>query len=463
VGDLPEGARSRIVGTTDREELGGEQYGFGWWMSRDGQLVALYRWDGDAAPSFGQHGETESSPTLEVFDLRANNIQNYDELVAEDPLRRMAVFRESSHLWLLTDDSTERVDLTERFADPEGDANACMQPRQVAFDPLGRYIGWIRRNPDKLVVEEVGVRGGGDAFDVQTPRGRLWRVEIPSLAGWGVMHEVPRDTDRSRSIEFPTQDTSCACRWCERFASSSGFHGWSGDAFKTFLAGPEGRFEVEGEVVPLGDTAYGDVENLRVRKADGSAYPLPDGCSEARFAHGMPVAIAACSGPSQLVSPDTEGVAALSEKITVPTLSTPVRDAEGHHWIGVLAGEGELRLGRLRLEDGRLELGPAASSMAEAPHYSGWIMFQTPSGAAALHLGEGRLRLLEVTGVTEVAELYAKIGRGGYVALSPSTGYAFRTSMRPYLTTTEGCALQPARVDGELEFGPWRVRCPSAE
>ncbi len=99
--------------------------------------------------------------------------------------------------------------------------------------------------------------------------------------------------------------------------------------------------------------------------------------------------------------------------------------------------------------------------MAEAPHFSGWHMFQTPSGAAALHVGEGRLRALEVAGVTEVDELYARIGRGGYVALSPSTGYAFRTSMRPYLTTTEGCALQPARVDGELEFGPWRVRCPA--
>ncbi len=430
-------------------------------MSNDGKLVALYRWNGDTEPTFGLHGEADEPPTLEVFDLRTNNIQNYDDLIATDPLHRMAVFRESSHLWLLKADSTQRDDLAASVADLEDDQNACMQPRQVAFNPLGRYLGWIRRSPDRMVVEEVGVRGGGEAFEVQTPHGRLWRIEVASLPGWALMREVPRDTDRSRSIEFPVQDTSCVCRWCERFAQSSGFHGWSGDSFKSFLAGPEGRIEVEGDVIPLGDTTYGDLENLRVKRANGSTYSLPDGCTEARFVHGMPVALLKCGGPSELLSPEADGVVALTEKIEVPTTSTPVVDADGYHWIGVLAGDGEKRLGRLRIEDGRLELGPPALSMADAPHFSGWMMFQTPSGAAALHLGEGRLRLLEIDGVTAVSDLYARVGQGVFIAMSPSSGYAFRTTMKPYLTTAEGCALQPARVDGALEFGPWRVRCPS--
>jgi len=463
-GELPTAADGRIVGTTDREEFGGEQYGFGWWMTNDGNLVALYRFQGDEAPTFGQHGETENAPTLEVFDLRANNIQNYDELVTADPLNRMAVFRESSHLWLLKFDDTEREDLTIRFADPEGDENPCMQPRQVAFDALGDYIGWIRRSPDKVVVEEVGNRGGSEGFEVQTPRGRLWRIGVPSLTGWAVMREVPRDTNRSRSIDFPTQATSCVCLWCERFAASSGVHGWEGDAFKSFLTGPEGRFEVEGEVIPLGNTTYGDLENRRILRSDGSPFPLPSGCGAASFAHGMPVAIAECDGgASMLVAPESEGAVMLDEPVTVPTLSTPVRDDEGSHWIGVLVGSSDKRLGRLRLEDGRLEVGPAAISMAEAPHFSGWQMFQTSEGAAALHVGEGRVRALEVPGVTAVEGLYASIGRGGYVALSPETGYAFRTSLKPYLTTADGCALQPARAEGELEFGPWRVRCPQPE
>jgi hypothetical protein len=374
----------------------------------------------------------------------------------------MAIFRESSHLWLLKEDSTEREDLSVRFADPESDENACMEPRQAAFDPLGDYVGWIRRSPDKIMVEEVGVRGGGDAFDVATPRGRLWRIGVPSLSGWAVMHEVPRDTDRSRDIEFPTQSTSCVCRWCERFASSSGVHGFTGDAFVSFLAGPEGRFEVEGEVIPLGNAVYGDVNGERIRRSDGSAYPLPSGCERARFAHGMPIAIADCGGDTQLISPDTDGSVPLGAALEVPAVSTPVRDAEGRHWIGVLAGE-DKRLGRLRLEDGRLELGPAALTMAPTPHFSGWQMFRTAAGAAALHLGDGRLRSLDVAGVTDVSELHAIVGRGGFVALSPEDGYAFRTSLRPHLTTTEGCALQPARADGPLELGPWRVRCPSPE
>ncbi|MBW2463189.1 MAG: hypothetical protein JRH11_16175, partial [Deltaproteobacteria bacterium] len=124
--DLPRGSAARIVGSRDQEEFGGPQYGFGWWMSLDGQLIALYRFEGDVAPTFGQHGETDREPVLQVFDLRANNIQQYDGFIAADPLARMAVFRESDHLWLLQHDSTTREDLTLRTADVEGDDNACM-------------------------------------------------------------------------------------------------------------------------------------------------------------------------------------------------------------------------------------------------------------------------------------------------------------------------------------------------
>ncbi len=462
--DLPRSSATRIVSSRDEEEFGGPQYGFGWWMSLDGQLIALYRFEGDVTPTFGQHGEADREPLLEVFDLRTNNIQHYDEFIAADPRARMAVFRESDHLWLLQYDSTTREDLTVRFADVEGDGNACMAARQVSFGALGDYVGWIRRNPDRAVVEEVGQAGSRNAFDVQTPRGRLWRIGVPSLNGWVLMQDIPRDTNRDRSIDWPGQDTSCVCLWCERFASSSGFHGWTGDAYKSFLAGPEGRIEVEGDVIPLGNSTYGDLENHIIRQAGGDTYALPEGCESVSFVHGVPMAIARCDGPSVLVSPETDGVMPLTDAVHLNAISTPARDGEGHHWISALVGTGDdQRLARLRIEDGRLEVGPRATAMAAARHYSGWMMFQTPSGVAALHVGEGRVRELEVPGVTGVESLFATIGRGGFIALSPSTGYAFRTPEKPYLTTSEGCALQPANSDGPLEQGPWRVRCPQED
>ena len=42
---------------------------------------------------------------------------------------------------------------------------------------------------------------------------------------------------------WPTQQTSCACLWCNRFAMSYGVYGWSGPEFTSWLLSADGRQE----------------------------------------------------------------------------------------------------------------------------------------------------------------------------------------------------------------------------
>jgi hypothetical protein len=57
-------------------------------------------------------------------------------------------------------------------------------------------------------------------------KGRLWRGWADDAGRGATLLEVP-----AGSSGWPSQNTSCACRWCGRFAMSHGFYGWSGPDF----------------------------------------------------------------------------------------------------------------------------------------------------------------------------------------------------------------------------------------
>lgn len=44
----------------------------------------------------------------------------------------------------------------------------------------------------------------------------------------------------AQSTGWPTQQTSCECRWCNRFAMSMGFYGWGGPAFENIAVAGDG-------------------------------------------------------------------------------------------------------------------------------------------------------------------------------------------------------------------------------
>ncbi len=480
-GSLPPAAGFVLGPFEDGPTFADAQPGVAWWMSREGKLVAFYRFS--QPPTIAADGVTSRRPTLEVFDRRTGDIENYDELVAADPLGRMAVFRESSHLWLLDESSRQRVDLASRdSADVTADANACMAPRQASFEPLGRFFAYLRTGPDRIVVRDLETR---DELEVEAPRGRIWRAVPSSLEEWVLMRIVPGDD--ADEPEFPVR-TGCDCTYCERLARTPRTPGEPrGAEVSSWLIGPDGRIPLEGnaDAIPLGPRAVGYPETREIRRPEGGAYPLPEGCSDPAFVRGVPVALLVCAEHSMLLYPSElleqpaaeepaprrrhgrrappppppaePKTIALTDYVIPLPVSLPMKDSEGHRWIAVLV---DRHLARLRLEDGRLEVGPPATSIADR-HSSGWVLAMTPTGVAALHVGDGRVRTLDGDGLSSPADLAVRT-RTGSIVLEPERGRAFRTEHPAHLFTSQACTLQPDRsAENGLETGPWRLRCPA--
>ncbi|HSC89430.1 MAG TPA: hypothetical protein VLC09_19240 [Polyangiaceae bacterium] len=212
--DTPSAKKSEAPpGRPSGQPFGGEGYGFVEATSKNGRFEAVRRFAGTTPPSFGHHGEAGVEATLEIFDLVANSSRPYEEIIDVEPSRRFFLLLEGKAPLLLdTKDGTRSLLPS---ADPEGDDNACLPPRQAAFSASGRRIAWLTGG-----AHEVRVRDLGDGSEWPlTSAERIWRAWPDDDRKGAVLGEVPAGED------WPMQQTSCACRWCGRFAASYGFYG----------------------------------------------------------------------------------------------------------------------------------------------------------------------------------------------------------------------------------------------
>ncbi len=200
------------------EAFGGTRFGFAEASSKNGRFVFLRRFQGSARPTFGHHGESRTPTDLALFDRVDGSERAVDDVIDVDAGRRYFLVAVAGALLVL--DAESGASLTLDAADMSGDGNACLPPRQGAFSASGARVGWVTSGG--FAVRDLA---SGATWTVK-PAGRLWR-------GW------PDDTGRGATLaevsgagaDWPHQNTSCACRWCGRFAMSYGMYGWSGPAF----------------------------------------------------------------------------------------------------------------------------------------------------------------------------------------------------------------------------------------
>jgi hypothetical protein len=198
--------------------FGGERWGFVQASSADGRLVVLRRFVGEARPSFGQHGESSTPTEVTVFD-RANGTERViDDVIDVEPSRRFFLVLERGHV--LVGDARSGAFVALDKADMEPDHNACLPPRQANFSAEGKRVGWTAA--DGFHVRDLK---SGNEWVVKA-KDRLWRGWPDDDGKGATLAEVPAGT-----TEWPHQNTSCACRWCGRFAMSYGMYGWSGPSF----------------------------------------------------------------------------------------------------------------------------------------------------------------------------------------------------------------------------------------
>lgn len=147
-----------------------------------------------------------------------------------DATRRYFLLTHDGGLWLV-DSATGRWEALAR-ADMADDGNRCVTPRQGKFSPLGGRVAWILEGARQLRVRELA---SGREWSVPS-HGRIW-------AGWpaddhdgAILLEIDRN-----STDWPKQKTSCSCWWCNRFARSAGYYGWSGPKFAIHQVARDGQ------------------------------------------------------------------------------------------------------------------------------------------------------------------------------------------------------------------------------
>lgn len=214
-------AAASVAGNGLRTDaFGGERWGFVEISSANGRLVVLRRFRGPDKPSFGQHGEVRDTPDLTVFDRFTGSERDIDEIIDINPDRRWLLALDERSLWLVDADSGDWLLVAD--VDLSSDHNRCLSPRQAAFSITGQHVGWVAGDAQSLTVRNLET---GEEWSVAA-QGRLWRGWPDDDGRGAILAEVD-----AQASEWPSQRTSCACRWCNRFAASFGFYGWGGPSF----------------------------------------------------------------------------------------------------------------------------------------------------------------------------------------------------------------------------------------
>lgn len=201
------------------DPFGGARWGFVEASSASGRLVVLRRFHGDTRPTFGHHGETADEPEVTVFDRVTGEERTIADIIDIDATRRFLLILADDALWLADGESGSFEALP--GVDMGDDGNACLAPRQANFSGKGKRVAWVSDDGRDLTVRDLATRAEWRISAKQ----RIWRGWPDDDGRGAVLIEVPAGTG------WPEQRTSCACRWCNRFALSYGVYGWGGPAF----------------------------------------------------------------------------------------------------------------------------------------------------------------------------------------------------------------------------------------
>jgi hypothetical protein len=118
------------------------------------------------------------------------------------------------------------------------------------------------------------------------------------------------------------------------------------------------------------------------------------------------------------------------------------------------------RLGRLCLDDGRVEVGPLVDGIGEVDRY-GHVLGVSDLALLAFEVGSGSLwEFPSRAGVREAVGWVARLSGDRSLVVSPSRSCVFETSSDPRNVTAGGCiVVAHANPDGS-ERGPWALSCP---
>lgn len=496
----------------------GDAPGYLLWSSTSGSLAVMAIFedtdkDGAISPRFGQHGEPLGDQARYHLFATATgeHLATYDEVLVWDESKRFISFRQASRPDVVDIFDARRMehislDLASLGAlTSSEDGNDCLAPRHVHITPQGS-ITLIAASERALVRTSFeawrgdAAKKGSQLVEVLPTRAsegdtsRIWRVEGVG-DGWLSVLFVDRDTDGDGVLTLPRQRTSCACRFCHRFAMSFGFYGWSGDEWSSKLMAPDGRLSKRSQdrLVPLssevalevGGERYLSWPEQKVLKDEG----LTKGCSHVPWLQGVtPGALMMCPGevdergaenrPRLMVwRPETSAAWTMIEGVEAdaPAQRPVLSEATTYSWFASVHREAVTgmmdqkvsmirRLARVRVEDLRVEfvdvpLAEGATLRWLEPAVA-WSMAATDD-VLLLDVASGQSFLLSATSqAMEEGEVVFSRGDEVWANVGMSSMPGRVVSGR----LDEACVMTGGELEGsaELAKGPWRVQCVRA-
>ncbi len=462
---------ARAATVEARAAVGDGEQGFVWWLSSGGALAVIYVFedtDGSGAIElrFGHHGEPfGDQPVAYLVDLGRGTRTKIDQVVAMSPTGSHVATMAGGEL-TIWDGATGEATSTSGWAmDLNGDGNACMSPRQLTFDGVGGV--WYQDAGSSSTVWRT-LDGKETKKHWLESGARPWRTEAVA-PGWGAWLTIPVDTDGDGQLTLPRQNTSCACLYCNRFAASMGFYGWSGDAFAFSLLPPGGAepIQTNGYALPFTRASYIEMtpDGPRAFDLEGAALTLPDGCAppEGKVRAAGALALLECGGDWEIWAPGEEETRA--SELTI--LDVPEQSAvavDGAHWVGALVRSAEgVALARVNLEDGAIVPGTPMGTLAVGATRGGdWIAATSGGALHALNVVTGT----RLTGGEALEKISGHVATSGEDATLVDYGRGLFAPLpaRADHTTDTGCALLPAGKGDHpgVERGPWTLWCAKA-
>jgi hypothetical protein len=474
VAQLPEAVPLVRAGISTSPPFGGSYPGQSYWLSRNSRYALIYQWredtngDGKVSISIGYHGDmVEDEPHPYLIDLQSGTTTRYDEFIDASAGRWLAL-REGQTTWLVDTETGTRTALTDDTDLVATDDNECAGPRGLVFDGSRARLGIIVDEPNRFTVHDLI---GNSKRIIESGDDVLWRARFTAADDVVVFYLIPADSARADTTGgLPRQKTTCSTRFGAMFAASFSFQGWEGPPYYPAIVAPDGsRLRLEDEPLVLSPDliALGDTALIRM---DGKRVALPEHCGKFRSAPGSHVVILECGQETRLFDPLRGQITPLTRTIIPVRHAHAIRDRRGQSWLPVLATDTanepspSVRLGRLRIEDGHLEVGPVVTADVQAVG-DGWAhgrhddtlhMIDIATGRHATVGLQGQVRHLGFPGVQQ--------DPGPFLLLDPEGGryleveeHRTRNDRGCYLVAsgeyTQGLVLNT------LEQGPWRLRC----
>jgi hypothetical protein len=299
---------------------------------------------------------------------------------------------------------------------------------------------------------------------VYRPAKPLWRVDFTAEPSWMLAIES--------TGEFPIRPTSCVSRSRRAFAMSYSTGPLrAGEITYALIDAGGKRHAVSDAPILLGASVYALQESGALFRIDAARVEIPEGCELAGGSEGSRVALLACGKSLELFDPESKERKILPDGVGMEFIEGARRGGADGTWYAVSfpidgasnVSGARMRLGRMRLEDLRIERGPALFFTHPTNHPE-WLVGGRGDDYFLMHVSRGTLLTVHAKDTEAHFDPFAlNLQDGSWLLLDPANQRQARLRAEIEIGNGHGCFLaatpKPNARIPDIGAGPWTRYC----